>query len=293
MSTTPQQPTYIIPPPQAPNWKTPLLIGGLALLVIFNVFLYVQLEHLRSDTKAEMSKLSSDLSATVEQIRIESSASVQQASKRVQTLQEALEHQRLAAERAVGQAKIDAQRKVDMLQQQVSSEQQRQQQAIDAVKQNADQTTTKLTNVSTDVGNVKTDLTNTKSELEQTVANLRRVSGDVDNHTSLIATNGKELEALKQLGEKNYFEFTIPKSKQPHKVGDITVQLKKADPKRNRYTIEVVADDKKVEKKDRTINEPVQFYLAKSRQPAEIVVNEVRKDTIVGYLAEPKVQMAR
>jgi chromosome segregation ATPase len=293
MSTTPPQPTYIIPPPQAPNWKTPLLVGGLALLVIFNIFLYVQLEHLRSDTKTELSKLSSNLSATVEQIRIESSASVQQASKRVQTLQEALDHQRLAADRAVGQAKIDAQRKVDSLQQQVQSEQQKQAQAIDAVKQNADLTTTKLTNVGTDLGNVKTDLTNTRSELEQTVANLKRVSGDVDNHTSLIATNGKELEALKALGEKNYFEFTIPKSKQPQKVGDITVQLKKADPKHNRYTIEVVADDKKVEKKDRNINEPVQFYLSKSRQPAEIVVNEVRKDTIVGYLAEPKVQIAR
>ena len=293
MSTSPQQPTYIIPPPQAPNWKTPLMIGAFVLLVIFNIFLYVQLERLRSDTKTEMSKLSSDLSATVEQIRIESSASVQQASKRVQTLQEALNQQRLAADRAVGQAKIDAQRKVDLLQKEVQGEQQRQQAAIDAVKQTADTTTTKLTNVSTDVGNVKTDLTNTRTELEQTVANLKRVAGDVDNHTSLIATNGKELEALKALGEKNYFEFTLPKSKQPQKVGDIMVQLKKADSKRNRYTIEVTADDKKVEKKDRTINEPVQFYLAKSRQPAEIVVNEVRKDTIVGYLAEPKVQIAR
>jgi hypothetical protein len=293
MSTSPQQPTYIIPPPQAPNWKTPLMIGAFVLLVIFNIFLYVQLEHLRSDTKAEMSKLSSDLSATVEQIRIESSASVQQASKRVQTLQEALNTQRLAADRAVGQAKVDAQRKVDLLQKEVQGEQQRQQAAIDAVKQTADTTTTKLTNVSTDVGTVKTDLTNTKSELEQTVANLKRVAGDVDNHTSLIATNGKELDALKALGEKNYFEFTLPKSKQPQKVGDIMVQLKKADSKHNRYTIEVVADDKKVEKKDRTINEPVQFYLSKSRQPAEIVVNEVRKDTIVGYLAEPKVQIAR
>lgn len=269
------------------------MIGAFVLLVIFNVFLYVQLEHLRSDTKAEMSKLSSDLSSTVEQIRIESSASVQQASKRVQTLQEALETQRLAADRAVGQAKVDAQRKVDLLQKEVQGEQQRQQAAIDAVKQTADTTTTKLTNVSSDVGTVKTDLTNTKSELEQTVANLKRVAGDVDNHTSLIATNGKELEALKALGEKNYYEFTLPKSKQPQKVGDIMVQLKKADAKHNRYTIEVVADDKRVEKKDRTINEPVQFYLAKSRQPAEIVVNEVRKDTIVGYLAEPKVQIAR
>jgi chromosome segregation ATPase len=293
MSTPPQQPTYIIPPPQSPNWKTPLMIGAFLLLVIFNVFLYVQLEHVRSETKTEMSKLSSDLSSTVEQIRIESSASVQQASKRVQTLQDALDQQRLAADRAVGQAKIDAQRKVDLLQKQVQTEQQRQQQAINEVKQTADTTNTKLTSVSSDVGVVKTDLTNTKSQLEQTIANLKRVAGDVDSHASLIATNGKELDALKALGEKNYFEFTLPKSKHPQKVGDIMVQLKKADTKHNRYTIEVLADDKKVEKKDKTINEPVQFFLAKSRQPAEIVVNEVRKNTIVGYLAEPKVTIPR
>ena len=71
------------------------------------------------------------------------------------------------------------------------------------------------------------------------------------------------------------------------------LSLKKADTKHNRYTIEVVADDKGVEKKDKTVNEPVQFYTSKSRQPAEIVVNEVRKNTIVGYLAEPKVQVSR
>jgi hypothetical protein len=293
MSTTPQQPSYIIPPPAGPNWKTPLMIGGFVLLIIFNIYLYFQMEHLRTETKSEMSKLSSDLAATVEQVRIDSSASVRQASKRVQAMQEQLEQQRVAADHAVGQAKLDAQRKVELLQKQVQSEQTKQQEAIDQVKKTADTTTTKLNDVSTDVGNVKSDLGSTKSELEQTVANLKRVVGDVDSHSSLIATNGKELAALKALGEKNYFEFTLAKTKKPQKVGDIMVELKKADPKHNRYTITVLADDKNVEKKDRTVNEPVQFYTAKARQPAEIVVNEIRKDTIVGYLAEPKVQMAR
>src|SRR3954471_8445415 len=98
MSTMPQQPSYVIPPPQAPNWKTPLLIGAFLLLVIFNVYLYFQVEHLRNDTKADLAKLSSDLSATVEQIRIDSSASVRQATKRVQAMQEQLNEQRLAAD---------------------------------------------------------------------------------------------------------------------------------------------------------------------------------------------------
>lgn len=293
MSTSPQHTSYVIPPPTGPNWKVPLLIGGFLLLAIFDVYAYVQIEHLRNETKAGIAKLSSDLAATVEQVKLDSSASVRQATKRVQTLQEQLEQQRMAADRAVGQAKLDAQRKVDLLQKQVQTEQTKQQQAIDQVKQTADTATTKLNTVSTDVGTVKTDLTNTKSELEQTVANLKRVAGDVDNHTSLIATNGKELSALKALGEKNYFEFTVTKNKKPQKIGDVMVELKKADTKHNRYTIQVVADDKRVEKKDKTINEPVQFYTSKSRLPAEIVVNEVRKDTIVGYLAEPKVQLSR
>jgi hypothetical protein len=293
MSTAPEHTSYIIPPPTGANWKTPLAIGAFVLLVIFNVYVYIQMEHVRNETKAEMAKLSSDLAATVEQIRIDSSASVRQATKRVQTLQEQLDQQKRAADRAVGQAKLDAQRKVELLQKQVATEQTRQQQAIDQVKQTADTATTKLNDVSTDVGTVKTDLSNTRSELEKTVANLKRVAGDVDNHASLIATNGKELDALKALGEKNYYEFTITKSKKPQKIGNIMVELKKADTKHNRYTIQVLADDKRVEKKDRTVNEPVQFYTSKSRIPAEIVVNEVRKNTIVGYLAEPKVQIAR
>jgi hypothetical protein len=172
----------------------------------------------------------------------------------------------------------------------VQTEQTRQQQVIDQVKQSADTANTKLDSVSTDVGTVKTDLGTTKSQLEQTIANLKRVTGDVDSHASLIATNGKELDALRALGEKNYFQFTIAKSKKPQRVGDITVQLKKADVKHNRYTIQVMADDKKVEKKDKTIDEPVQFYTSKSHQPYEIVVNQVHKNEIVGYLATPKVQ---
>lgn len=293
MSTTPQQSGYIIPPPEGPNWKIPLLIGILVLLVGSNIYLFTQVERIKTDTKADMAKLSSDISATVEQIRIDSSANVRKATRNVEALQAQLQQQRAAAERAVGQAKIDAQKKVELLQERVQTEQQKQQQAIEQVKQTADTATTKLNDVSTDVGSVKTDLGNTKSELEQTVANLKRVTGDVDSHASLIATNGKELAALRALGERNYVEFTLPKTKKPQKLGDIQVELRKADTKHNRYTLDVLADDKKVEKKDKTINEPVQFYTSKSRQPYEIVVNEIRKDSIVGYLATPKVQSAR
>jgi sortase (surface protein transpeptidase) len=88
-------------------------------------------------------------------------------------------------------------------------------------------------------------------------------------------------------------EFTLKKKDKPQKVGGIQLSLAKSDAKRNRYTLDVLADDKKVEKRDRTINEPVQLYVSGSRQPLEIVVNEVKKDEVVGYLAIPKVTSAR
>jgi archaellum component FlaC len=293
MSSSPQQPTYIIPPPSNPNWKTPLLIGILVLLVASNIFLFVQLDRVRTDNRNEASRLSSEFNNAIEKMRVDSSEEVQRSRRSVSELQARLAEQRREADRLVGQAKIDAERKVQNLESRVSQEQAAQQQAINQVKQTADTATTQLASVSTDVGNVKTDLGNTKTQLDQTISTLKRATGELDSHASLIATNGKELQALRELGERNYSEFTITKSKQPTRVGDVMVELKKADPKHNRFTIAITADDKTVDKKDRNINEPIQFYTSKARQPDEIVVNSVRKDTIVGYLATPKVQNGR
>jgi len=143
------------------------------------------------------------------------------------------------------------------------------------------------------VNGVKSQLGSTNTELQKTISELKKVTGDLGVTSGYVATNGKEIAALKRLGERNIIEINLSKAKQPQRVGDISLLLKKADPKRNRYTIEVVADDKTTEKKDRTINEPVQFYVAKAKQPYEIVINQVKKDQIVGYLATPKDQIAR
>ena len=163
-----------------------------------------------------------------------------------------------------------------------------------------DDTSNKLSQVSTDVGGVKTDVDGVKTEvasaktmLEQHTADLKRVTGDMGVMSGLIATNGKDLEALRALGERNYYEFSLSKGQKSTRIGNITVALKKVDSKRNRYSVEVLADDKTVEKKDRTINEPVQIYVGGNRQPDEIVVNQVNKDGIVGYLATPKVTLSR
>ena len=169
------------------------------------------------------------------------------------------------------------------------------QQRSAAAKLQAEQTQQgqQIAQVNSAVSNVKTDVASTKTQLEKTVADLKRATGEIDGHSVLIATNGKELSALRALGERNYVEFTIHKAKQPQRVADVMIQLKRADPKKNRYTIELTADDKTVEKKDRGANEPVQFMTAKARQPYELVVNDVKKDTIVGYLSIPKVLNGR
>jgi hypothetical protein len=109
----------------------------------------------------------------------------------------------------------------------------------------------------------------------------------------LIATNRNELEQLKARGERDYFEFNLTKTKQFQRIGNISLSVKKTDTKKQRYTISVVSDDRTIEKKDKTVNEPVQFYQAGFRQPSEIVVNQIYKDRIVGYFSVPKKQEVR
>jgi chromosome segregation ATPase len=198
---------------------------------------------------------------------------------------------------AVGQAKVDAMKNAEDLARKLEQQQKAVEQSlrteVSKVEEKASAANTKIGEVSKDVGDVKTDLSNTKSELDKTISDLKSTRGDLGVQSGLIATNSSELAALKKLGERNYFDINLGKTKAPVRIGDVLLQLKKTDQKKNRYTVDVVADDKKVEKKDKGVNEPVQFYTSKARQPYEIVINEVKKDQIVGYLATPKVQSAR
>jgi chromosome segregation ATPase len=208
-------------------------------------------------------------------------------------LKEELEAARQQANQAAGHAKQEAQAHADQLAKQLADAQAKQhaqvQSEITDVQQQASTANTKIGEVSGDVTAVKTDLGSTKAELDKTIANLNKVTGDLGVQSGYVATNGKELDALKRLGERNYFQFTLlRKDKQPKRVGDISLKLKSVDKKRNKYTLEVLADDKTVEKRDKGINEPLQFYVAKAKQPYELVVNEVGKDQITGYLTTPK-----
>jgi len=160
-----------------------------------------------------------------------------------------------------------------------------------AQKETAQQVTavsSAVTDVKTDVGGVKTDVAKTQSDLATAVTQLTSMRGDLNGHSSLIARNAEELEVLKHKGDRNYYEFTLVKG-QKKPVGTVSLELKKADAKKSRYTLVVYADDKEYEKKDRNLNEPLQFYAGKDPGLFEIVVNAVSaKNTVTGYLSTPK-----
>jgi len=147
---------------------------------------------------------------------------------------------------------------------------------------------TDVASVKTDVGGVKTDVATTKSDLETTKSQLNRVVGDAGVMSGLIATNHSELEILKHKGDRNYYEFTLQKGAKPMLLSTIKLQLKKVDEKRSRFTVNVSADDRNIEKKDKSLDEPVQFYTGKDPVLYEIVVNSMEKNRVSGYLSTPK-----
>lgn len=286
------------PQPEATGVKFPILFGAIIALIAANIYLFVQLDK----TRTKISELQSALSEQITSVRETSSVSTQTAKKNIENLQERLESANRQAAALTGQAKSEAIKKAEQLSAKLEVAQKQQEvktaaQFAEVKEENkvvAGQIGEKIGEVKSEVGTVKTDLASTKSELDKTISGLKSTQGDLGVQSGLIATNGKELLALKQLGERNYFEFNLVKSKNMVRVGDITMQLKKSDPKKNKYTVEIVADDLHVEKKDKNVNEPIQFLVSKGgRIPYEIVVNAVKKDAIVGYLATPKVVAAR
>jgi hypothetical protein len=147
---------------------------------------------------------------------------------------------------------------------------------------------TAVTDVKTDVGGVKTDVAKTQSDLADTNNQLTSMKGDLNGHSTLIARNGEELEILKHKGDRNYYQFTLVRGVK-QQVGTVSLELKRADSKRSRYTLTVYSDDKQYEKKDKSLNEPLQFLSGKDPLLFEIVVNNVSaRNTVTGYLSAPK-----
>jgi hypothetical protein len=142
--------------------------------------------------------------------------------------------------------------------------------------------------VKTEVGGVKTDVATTRSELEATRAKLESTIGDLGVQSGLIAHTRDDLETLKHRGDRNYYEFTLLKGAKPQPVSTVSLQLRKTDPKRGKFTMNVTSDDKTIEKKDRNLSEPIQFYSGRDHMLYELVVWTIDKNKAGGYLSTPK-----
>ena len=251
------------------------VIVGVLLAVGALVWCYGLQNHIAATEQklAAADKKNDDLAEQLERTNARLSATTETLSQNVGATQKQIETRANAI--MVAQKAQDAET-ARLAQQQQAAEKQ-----IGAVSSD-------VASVKTDVGGVKTDVATTRSDLENTKSQLQRVVGDAGVMSGLIATNHSELEDLKHKGDRNYVEFTLQKGAKPTLLSTITLQLKKVDDKHSRYTLSVSADDRVIEKKDKNLDEPVQFYTGKDPVLFELVVNDIEKNKVSGYLSTPK-----
>ena len=230
-------------------------------------------------------RLEGELSKAAEQNKI-LSAQLEQANSRIADLKGQVE----VTSQKIGmtQAEVaDAKSRAESIRKQQIASDQKLSQEITATQKESE---AKIGAVATDVTGAKKDIEATRTDLEATKSKLERATGDMGVMSGLIARNHDDLEELRRKGDRNYYEFRIQKAKTPQRVGPVQIALNKTDQKKSKYTMTVLADDKSIEKKDKTAGEPVQFYVKGSARlaPYEIVVFDVGKNQINGYLATPK-----
>jgi DNA repair exonuclease SbcCD ATPase subunit len=277
MSTTPNVPEpsggHGFEAAATPRW---ILIAFLVLLVLIGGIFYAgygtskELRAQLDQAKARADLLDTQLDQANERLA-ELKGQFDVTSERL-----GLTQQELARARSLAQTIRKEQREAD---QQLRSQ-------LGEVKENAE---AKLGEISGEVSEARGDIAAARRDLEETRNRLQSAIGDMGVQSGLIARNREELEELRRLGERNYFEFDLRRGRDVHNVGPFRVRLKKVDTRRFRYTMDVIVDDKSIEKKDKTLYEPVQFYAGgRGRFPHEIVVFEIAKDRVVGYLSTPK-----
>jgi multidrug efflux pump subunit AcrA (membrane-fusion protein) len=208
-------------------------------------------------------------------------AALNETNARLRVTSETLGHSLGLTQQQLEQRAQELLRRQQAQAQHFESEHTAEQQQIGAVS-------TDVTGVKTDVGGVKTDLNTTKTQLAATEAQLQSMKGDLGIQSGLIATNAHELDILRHMGDRNYYEFTLDKHRKKA-VATVALELKKADPKHNRFTLVVYSNDREILKKDRSLDEPIQFYSGKNHLLYELVVNSIpNKNSVEGYIATPK-----
>jgi uncharacterized protein (UPF0335 family) len=247
--------------------------AGKWILVLLAVVVVAVAAYSLYVTHTKVSRLENDLAA--------SQAEVKELMNRMQTA----EAQGDALRERVGLTKQDLAKRVAELR----AQQQAAESRLEAQqKEQIGQVSGEIAGVKTDVGGVKTDVATTKADLEATKAKLQGAMGDLGVQSGLIATTRSDLEALKHKGDRNYYEFTLIRGAKPQPVATVSLELKKTDAKKGKFTLNVTADDKTIEKRDRNIAEPIQFYCGRDHLLYELVVWSVDKNKATGYLSTPK-----
>jgi chromosome segregation ATPase len=281
------------------NW-THFLLSGIILLGSMAYFEGSQAEALRREV-AQLKRDNTVLKTGLSNSDHELQQTLAAFQKELVQVHSDLANERAETDESLTLAEAAAVRHADALagrldrsRRQQEAQQSRLSAELSNVKQSTAETSERLTGISNDVGTVKNEVETVSLVARQAGANLQQTRGDMGLMSGLIATNSGEIRMLRDLGDRHVYEFTLARSSGLQRVGDIQVVLDKTDAKRNRFTVEIIAADQRVEKRDKNINEPVQFYVpGRGALPYELVVNEVGKDTVKGYLATPIVTTAR
>jgi chromosome segregation ATPase len=263
-----EQPAVYHPEPPSNIGKWVIIVLAVAYAGASSFFIY--------DQHGKLDKVTQDQSASEKQIS--------DLTKRMQSAE--ADSETLA--RQLGMTKKELATRAAELQRETQAASARIAAQAEEEKKDVSAVSGEVGSVKTDVGGVKTDVAATKASLDATIAKLQSTIGDLGQQSGLIANTRSDLEALKHKGDRQYYEFALLKGAKPQAFSTVALQLKKTDPKHGKYSLDVTADDKTVEKKDKNQSEPVQFYTGRDHMLYELVVWTVDKNKITGYLSTPK-----
>lgn len=286
------------PPKPAPQEKglipDAVKTALIAILLIAVAYLFYDVSQLKKANQAQLAKVSNQLQA----VETASKAGETNLSSRIADLkgevagtQEAVGTTKAEVKKAAAQIQAESKKTKNELSQAIATKADSTQveAQVQAAKTEAN---SKIGQVSSEVGGVKTEVVAVKADLDNTKRDLegtKRQLVDVrDTLNAAVAKNAAELAQLRLKGERDYIEFTIPKKNAVTKVEDIRLALTKADAKKKKFNLKVMVDDNQIEKKDRLINEPIQFLVGRNLVRYEVVINWVQKDSAGGYLSVPK-----
>ena len=250
--------------------------AGKWILIVLAILVVAAFGYAHYATHSAVEKLTNDLSASQSQV------------KELQSRMQTQEAQQETLARQAGMTKKELATRADELQAEQKAAETRLEQEQKAQGNQINAVTGEISGVRTDVGGVKTDVASTKADLEATKAKLQSAVGDLGVQSGLIANTRSDLDVLKHKGDRNYYEFTLLRGAKPQPVSTVSLQLRKTDAKKGKFTMDVTSDDKTIEKRDRNVAEPIQFYSGRDHLLFELVVWTVDKNKATGYLSTPK-----